>query len=145
MYIGSPKILAQSKNGDVYFVSNKDHSVLKVQFGPSSEISNVTRIAGTGYPGKGADDMMATESDLQYPYSVTLIENDQDELTHIIITDTRNHRVRKMDMVTGKIFTKPRQPSSIVQSLRTMTIERVMCTLQTRETIGSGKWHPMAS
>lgn len=105
MYIGSPKILAQSKNGDVYFVSNKDHSVLKIQFGPSSEISNVTRIAGTGYPGKGADDMMATESDLQYPYSVTLIENDQDELTHILITDTRNHRVRKMDMVTGKIFT----------------------------------------
>ncbi len=72
--IGAPFGIVQSSNGDLYFASRFSHSVLKVAFNKVDGTSVVTRIAGTGSEGKGEDDVLATESALNFPHSVAVIE-----------------------------------------------------------------------
>ncbi len=97
--------IAQSKNGDLYFPSNK-HVVLKAEFNKiDGTWSNVTIIAGTGSQGKGADNVLATESALDSPHSISLIEDSNGELVAILITEATNNRIRKLDMSTRKITT----------------------------------------
>ncbi len=67
--------------------------------------SNVTIIAGTGSQGKGADNVLATESALDSPHSISLIEDSSGELIAMLITDTTNNRIRKLDMVTRIVTT----------------------------------------
>ena len=60
----------------------------------------ITTIAGTGSTGTGADGIMATSSELRYPRGVAL-----DVSSNVYISDTSNHKVRKVTVSTGIITT----------------------------------------
>ncbi len=112
---GSVTDLAQSKNGDLYVTANGDslpesqhNVVLKLAFNKQEGTwSNVTIIAGKRGPtGKGDDDVVGTESALNYPNGISLIEDGSTgEVTAILIADWGNHRIRKLDMSTRIITT----------------------------------------
>ncbi len=98
--------IVQSKKGDLYFVSYTKNVVLKAEFDREKGTSKVTIVAGTGSQGKGADNILATESALSGPIFLSLIEDDvTGDLKAIIISDSRNYRVRKLDMKTKLIHT----------------------------------------
>ena len=103
--IGAPSGIVQSSNGDLYFASRLSHSVLKVAFNKVDGTSVVTRIAGTGSMGKGDDDVPATESALNSPYAVAVVEDVNGVVTAVLIADTNNDRIRKLDVSNGKIQT----------------------------------------
>lgn len=103
--IGAPSGIVQSSNGDLYFASRLTHSVLKVAFNKVDGTSVVTRIAGTGSMGKGDDDVPATESALNSPYAVAVVEDANGEVTAVLIADTYNDRIRKLDVSDGNIKT----------------------------------------
>ncbi len=80
--------------------------VLKFTFNkPEGTWSNVEVIAGTGSQGKGDDDIAGTQSALKNPCDLSLIENANGDVTAILIAEQGNHRIRKLDMSTGKITT----------------------------------------
>ncbi len=98
--------MAQGKNGDLYVVPNINHVVLKLEFNSTEGTwSNVEVIAGTGSSGKGADDILGTDSSLSYPTGLALIENLNGNVTAILIADMNNNRIRKLDMSTRVITT----------------------------------------
>ncbi len=90
--------LVQSKNGDLYAsLTVKYHVVLKFEFDKAKGTwSNVEVIAGTGTQGKGADDVVGTQSAFFGPLGLSLIEDSATgEVTAILIADSSNHRIRK--------------------------------------------------
>ncbi len=99
--------LAQSKNGDLYTVDRLNHIVLKFEFNSTKGTwSNVTVMAGTRTAGKGDDDIVGTQSALNNPRGLSLIEDSlTGAVTAILIADTNNDRIRKLDMSTRKITT----------------------------------------
>ncbi len=103
--IADPHWVVQSKNGDLYIASKKVHAILKVEFNKAGGTSNVFVIAGTGSPDKGAENIEGTNSALRSPYSVSLIEDDDGNVIAILIADSGNHRVRRLDMGTNIITT----------------------------------------
>src|SRR5437763_1318680 len=64
-----------------------------------SEATIVTA-AGTGQPGDGADGGLAVETRLNLPFDVAL-----DARGNLYLSDTFNHRVRRVDRATGRIVT----------------------------------------
>jgi hypothetical protein len=60
----------------------------------------VTTIAGTGTAGFNGDNVAATVAQVNVPSGVAV-----DQAGHIFIADTFNHRVRRVDAVTGEITT----------------------------------------
>ncbi len=100
-----PYGLVQSKKGDLYFCSALLHVVLKVEFNKPNGPSNVVVLAGTGSPGRGDENKKGTKSALDYPVSISLIEDSRGEVTAIIIVDSGNHRIRQLDMDTQMINT----------------------------------------
>ncbi len=104
--IGSVPSIVQSKKGDLYVSSGTFHVILKLEFNKlEGTWSNVEVIAGTGEQGKGADDVLGTESALNHPIGLSLIENSSGDVTAIVFADEGNHRIRKLDMNTQKIHT----------------------------------------
>ncbi len=97
--------IAQSSNGDIYFAAPDPNVVLKVEFNKLEGTSRVTIVAGTGTAGKGGEDILATASALNFPVSVTLIEDSNGKVTTMLIAEASNYRIRKVDMDTGKIKT----------------------------------------
>ncbi len=99
--------VVQSKNGDLYAVAYTNQVVLKLEFNKQEGTwTNVEVIAGTGSSGKGADDIVGAESALRFPTGLSLIEDDSTgEVTAILIADSGNHRIRKLDMSTRIITT----------------------------------------
>ncbi len=86
--VGVPVSLARS-NGDLYFVSPSKHVVLKAQFNPSDgSFDNVVVFVGTG---------------LSYPSGVSLIEDSNGDATALLIADTDNNRIRKVDMTSTPV------------------------------------------
>ncbi len=103
---GDPYSIVQSKNGDLYFAPRNKHAVLKVEFNELTGTSNVIIVAGTGSPGTGTDDIPGTECKLNNPYAVSLIEDrESGRVNALLIADSNNHRIRKLDMKTQKINT----------------------------------------
>ncbi len=100
-----PYGIVQSKNGDLYFCAAFLHTVLKVEFNKLAGTSNVTVVAGTGSGAKGDENKLATESALNSPSSVWLFEDQDGKVTSMLIVDSGNHRIRKLDMTTGLINT----------------------------------------
>ncbi len=99
--------ITQSTNGDLYATAKLKHVVLKFTFNKEEGTwSNVTIIAGTGSKGTGAEGILGTESALDTPCGLSLIEDDSTgEVTTILIADTNNNRIRKLDMSTHIITT----------------------------------------
>ncbi len=101
-----PRGIVQSKSGDLYFSSSSKNVVLKVEFDTKDGTSNVTIVAGTGSTGKGAENILATESALFGPSFLSLIEDEvTGDVKAIIICDSNNQRIRQLDMETKLIHT----------------------------------------
>jgi sugar lactone lactonase YvrE len=90
-----PSDVAFDSDGNLYIADALNHAVRKVN--AQSEMSTV---AGTGFPGFRGDEGDAKQAQLHLPYSIAV--NNQGDL---FIADTQNHRIRKIDKISGKIST----------------------------------------
>lgn len=91
-----PIHIARDATGDLYFADPQTHCVYK-RNAISGEINVV---AGTGASGDNGDGGPATAAQLNKPFGVAL-----DTAKNIYIADKDNHRIRKVDAVTGLIST----------------------------------------
>lgn len=85
-----------AKNGDVYFVEMKNHIVRKIE----AITNTVSLVAGNGTAGFGGDGGAATAATLNSPHSIAL-----DNQGYLYIADIGNHRIRRVNLVTGIIDT----------------------------------------
>jgi sugar lactone lactonase YvrE len=81
--------------GTLFFVELNGNRVRKI--GPDGI---VTTVAGTGRKGDGGDDGPAAKAELNGPHSLAVMENG-----NILVADTWNNRVRKIDARSGRITT----------------------------------------
>ena len=82
--------------GNIYFADTLNNRVRKV----TVKTGEITTIAGTGSGGYNKDRIASTDATLFNPYDVAF-----DGIGNVYIADTFNHRVRKVDAVTGLITT----------------------------------------
>jgi len=85
-----------AKNGDIYFVEMKNHIVRKIE----ALTNTVSLVAGIGTAGFGGDGGAATAAALNNPHSIAL-----DDQGYLYIADIGNHRIRRVNLVTGIIDT----------------------------------------
>ncbi len=104
---GSITGFVQSKNGDLYAAVRGNHVLLKFEFDKAAGTwSNVEIIAGKEAPGQGAENVLGTQSAISYPSGLSLIEdNSTGEVTAVLVVDSGNHRIRKLNMSTRMITT----------------------------------------
>jgi sugar lactone lactonase YvrE len=88
--------IAVNGKGDVHFVDKGSNRVRKID-APTGIISTVAGVCRYGYDG---DDKPAIRAMLHAPEAVVFDRED-----NLYVSDTMNHRVRKVDAVTGVITT----------------------------------------
>lgn len=91
-----PSALAIDQVGNIYITDTYNHRARKVDI--STGI--ITTIAGNGQDGFGGDDGPAIEASLSEPSGIAL-----DQEGNIYIADLMNHKIRKVDKITGIITT----------------------------------------
>ena len=84
------------KSGNVYWVERLSHTVRRLD--PKSGL--ISTIAGNGTAGSSGDEGPATRAQLNDPHSIGF-----DRQGDLFICDVKNHRVRRIDMKTGRIST----------------------------------------
>jgi streptogramin lyase len=82
--------------GHLYIAERDNHVIRKVD-GRTGVIST---FAGTGVPGFSGDGGPATSAQLRQPHSIAV-----DSQGRLLICDIGNHRIRKVDLATGRIDT----------------------------------------
>jgi streptogramin lyase len=82
--------------GNVFWVERASHTVRKLE----TKTGNISTIAGNGTAGFSGDGGPATKAQFNEPHSIGL-----DKSGNLFVCDVRNHRIRKVDMQTGKIST----------------------------------------
>ncbi len=92
--LNSPKGVVLDSSGNLYIADAGNHVIRKISAGV------ISTIAGTGKAGFGGDSGAATAAQLNNPSAIAI-----DRKNNIYIADTGNHRVRKVDAVTGVITT----------------------------------------
>ena len=90
-----PFRLAISSNGILFIADSYNHVIRKVD-----TAGIITTIAGTGTLGFSGDGGLAVGAKLNTPYALAL-----DSGQNIFLTDTNNHRIRKVNSLTGVITT----------------------------------------
>jgi sugar lactone lactonase YvrE len=80
--------------GSLYFVEMQNHVVRKVAGG------TITTLAGTGRAGYSGDGGPAGLATLRRPHSIVL-----DGAGNLLVADIGNHRIRSIDLETGRIST----------------------------------------
>jgi streptogramin lyase len=80
--------------GNMYFVEMQNHLVRRVD----GKTGMITTVAGTGQAGYGGDGGTAIQAMFRQPHSIAL-----DHQGGLYIADIGNHRIRRVDLVTGKI------------------------------------------
>ncbi|WP_158941297.1 Ig-like domain repeat protein [Granulicella sp. S190] len=90
-----PSAIVFDSVGNLYFAETGNHVIRKVD-----AAGNVTTIAGTGVQGLSGDGGSATIATLDSPQGLAL-----DGANNLYISDTHNHRIRKLDFATGIITT----------------------------------------
>ncbi len=88
--------VAVSPAGVVYFADSSNHTIRKVD--PATGLSTV--VAGVGTSGFSGDGGSALNARLNSPKGVAI-----DGAGNLYIADTSNHRIRKIDALTGNIST----------------------------------------
>jgi sugar lactone lactonase YvrE len=94
--LNMPHELCFDRAGNLYVVERDNHTVRKVD-GTTGIIATV---AGTGEPGSGGDGGPAAQAQLNMPHSIAF-----DAQGDLLICDIGNHRVRRLDHLTGTIDT----------------------------------------
>jgi sugar lactone lactonase YvrE len=82
--------------GSVYIAERDNHVVRKVD----AKTGGISTVAGTGAPGFSGDGGPATRAQLRHPHSIAV-----DRGGRLLICDTGNHRVRRVDLRSGLIET----------------------------------------
>lgn len=82
--------------GNLYFVDMKAHVVRRIDID-----GRISTIAGNGSAGFSGDGGPAEDAQLAQPHSIEISQDGQS----LLICDIGNHRVRRVDFVTGKIET----------------------------------------
>ena len=93
--LAQPRTAAVAANGDIYFTDTYHHQIRRLD---TSGV--VTTIAGTGSAGSGGDGGPAIKASLNTPHGVAV-----DNRGHVLIADSPNHRIRRVDLATGIITT----------------------------------------
>jgi sugar lactone lactonase YvrE len=94
--LDNPFGLAIDGQGNLYIAASGQHRVFRVD----AATGRLTVVAGTGQSGYSGDGGPATEAALFAPQGLAL-----DSAGNLFIADTSNHRVRRVDAVTGSIST----------------------------------------
>ncbi|WP_442507171.1 hypothetical protein SH528x_006074 [Novipirellula sp. SH528] len=82
--------------GDLFVADTRNHVIRRID----AKTNIVTTIAGDGAEGFSGDGGPATQARLKHPHSVVLDGEDG-----LLIADTHNHRIRRLDLRTGVIET----------------------------------------
>lgn len=93
--ISEPSDILQNSQGEILFADTGNHCIRKIDTN-----GMIHTIAGNGIEGFSGDGGPAQNAQLSSPKSIFL---DQDN--HLYIADTRNHRIRKVNMDSGIITT----------------------------------------
>jgi streptogramin lyase len=91
-----PQRIAIDSTGDIYIADSLNHRIRRV----NAATGVITTVAGTGAAGLSGDGGRATSARVNEPRGVAL-----DGDTVLFIADSNNHRVRRVDLVTGQITT----------------------------------------
>ncbi len=94
--LNMPYELAWDKAGNLFIVELGNHDVRRVD----AKTHVITTIAGTGKAGFDGDGGPATQATFNQPHSLAF-----DAAGDLYVCDILNHRIRKIDMSTGKIST----------------------------------------
>jgi sugar lactone lactonase YvrE len=92
--ITDPAGLAVDTVGNVYIADAGNHRIRRVD----ALTGGISTVAGSGAPGFAGDGGAATSAQLNFPRDVAV-----DSSGNLFIADTSNHRVRRVDAVTGVI------------------------------------------
>lgn len=92
----TPNGIAVATNGDLYIGDHRNHRIRRID----GTTGTITTIAGTGVLGFSGDGGEATSAQLHFPSTVSLDANQG-----LIVTDYWNHRIRRIDLVSGIIET----------------------------------------
>ena len=91
-----PTGVALDSVGNVYIADGGNNRIRKVD----ASTGNISTFAGTGTRGYSGDGGAATETQLNFPNDIAMDSSD-----NLYIADASNHRIRKVDAVTGNIST----------------------------------------
>lgn len=94
--LNRPYNMAFDKGGDLIFADRDNHRIRKINLNSGV----ITTIAGTGNAGFSGDGGLAANAEFDFPTDI-----DFDSVGNIYIVDSFNHRIRKIDQVTGIIST----------------------------------------
>lgn len=102
---GGPAVIAQMS--DVAGVATDPSGAIFIADGDSHRIRRVdpltgtiSTVAGTGVPGFSGDGGPATEAQLSVPGALAI-----DGIGRLLVADTNNHRIRRIDLASGTITT----------------------------------------
>ena len=94
--LNEPYEVRFDSKGNMLFVEMQNHVVRRVD----AKTGVISTIAGTGKKGFSGDEGPATKAEFNVPHSIALDSNDA-----IYVCDIGNHRVRRIDPVTGVVTT----------------------------------------
>jgi len=97
--LNTPNGVALDGAGNLYIADSGNNRIRKV----TAATGIITTVAGNGMPGTSTsvgDGSAATLANLNQPWGVTL-----DGSGNLVVADTANHRIRRVDAVTGVITT----------------------------------------
>lgn len=87
-----PHEVRVDERGDLYIADTRNHVIRRVD----AESGEVSTLAGNGHPGFAGDGATGAEVQFDQPHSVAL-----DGDGGLLVADTKNHRVRRIDLVSG--------------------------------------------
>lgn len=94
--LSSPEGIAVDGTGTLYVADTGHHAIRRID----GVTGTITTVAGTGAAGVGGDDVPATTAPLHDPRRVAL-----DPLGNLLIADSTNDRIRRVDRITGRVTT----------------------------------------
>jgi hypothetical protein len=94
--LDAPVALVFDPGGNLIFADARTHLIRRI----AAATGRVTTLAGSGVQGFSGDGGLATGAAIDSPYGLAC-----DAAGNLFFADTHNHRVRRVDVVTGRIAT----------------------------------------
>ena len=92
--MNEPYEIRFDRRGDMYVVEMKNHIVRRID----NKTKEISTVAGTGQQSFAGDGGPATKAQFNQPHSIAL-----DGKRSMYVADIANHRIRRVDLMTGKI------------------------------------------
>src|SRR2546426_5446372 len=93
--VNLPRAVAMDAEGNLFVADTYNHRIRKIDTD-----GIITTVAGTGQAGSSGDGGPATQARIKWPHSVAV-----DAAGNVYLTDSPNHRIRRVDRATGMIAT----------------------------------------